>query len=244
MWSSNLLTLAFDRSRDITATPVRTVMAKAPRLGKYQHRAHARMDPAAPGAELSIRKRRPFPYLGVLLISFAVVAPILCSGLALLWKALGHMPKPIVDAALPSSPTLNNILFGAGLPEVALAAVVCGYLLWTIVWRMPVSQSLSERGTWPLGLRLLTAALPAGVFCAGVGALIGTFGLCIRAAPVSVPVLIRPLFAIPAVAAAALNALFQPVVIVTILLLGVAAGSLVALVAALAWERFPMESRG
>ncbi len=216
-------------------------MPPKPRIGEYKHRAHSRPDPRAPGREKPSRVRRRFPYMGALVLGFAATGPLLAAGISYVLSRLHVLPAPTVQTVLPPSPSVNNVLFGAGVPEVAIASVVAGFILWRQLWKLEVPAHCVAKGRAAIWRSLLCTALPLGLFLTVLVSSIGILGLCIRAAPASVPGWIRPFFAIPAVIAAMTVASIQPVVWLTLIVMGTVLALATAGVAASLWLRFPVE---
>lgn len=176
------------------------------------------------------------------MLGYAAAGPALAAGISYVLGRLHALPTPMAQSALPPSPSVNNVLFGAGAPEVALASVLAGFLLWRQLWKLEVPAHCVVKGPFAIWRSLLCTAIPLGLVLAIVVSSIGIFGLCLRAAPASVPGWIRPFFAIPAVFAAMAVAAIQPAVWLTLIIVGLALALVTAGLAAAVWTRFPVEA--
>lgn len=162
--------------------------------------------------------RRRFPYTSLVFVGYAALTPLLGAGAAQLFKAAGHgdlLVRTQAAKPLPRAPSWENILFGAGAPELALAGGLAGLLLWRILWR-------GDAG--PPGAEVARGMVLGGVF----GLLVipgGIFGLYLRTAPTGVPLLVQPFFALLVAVAGSAYSLIVPWVWGTAAALGALLGA-------------------
>jgi hypothetical protein len=137
---------------------------------------------------------------------------------------------------------MDNVLFGAGLPEVVLSAALVGYWLWSSLWKMRVSATLQGRGIRGVLPPLLGRALLLGPLMALAALPIGAFGFCIRAMPANIPWFMRPLFGLPGMLTFSLSALATGTIPLVLILLGLLVGLVTAVLVAVLWPYFPEEA--
>lgn len=176
------------------------------------------------------------------MLGYAAAGPALAASISYLLGRIHALPTPMAQAVLPPSPSLNNVLFGAGVPEVAVASVAAGFLLWRHLWKLDVPSHCVAKGPAAIWRSLLCTAIPLALLLTILVSAIGIFGMCVRAAPTSVPGWIRPFFAIPAVIAAMAAASIQPIVWLTLFLLAAVLALSTAGIAAVVWTRHPAEA--
>ncbi len=164
---------------------------------------------------------KPIPYTALVFVAYGVVTPLLAAAAALVYQQLGWgalLLKRQFERPLPAAPSWRNLLFGAGVPELALAGGVVGVLLWRRLWR----------GEDP--------TIAAGLLCGGLigmlyGLLVipfGLFGLYLRTGPSDVPALVQPFFALLVALAGSVYLLALPWIWLTALVLGAVLGCLTA----------------
>lgn len=176
--------------------------------------------------------RRRFPYTALVFVAYALLTPLAAAGAALLFKAAGlgdllvrtQAPQP-----LPRAPSWQNLLFGAGAPELALAGGLMGLLLWRQLWRGddPVLGADVVRGML-LGALYGLLVIPVGIF-----------GLYLRTAPAGVPLVVQPFFALLVSLAGSVYAVILPWVWGAALALGAVLGLISALAAVALKARLP-----
>lgn len=200
----------------------------------------------ADGRLLPTLIRRRFPHAGLIPLIYAAVGAMACAGVSGLFQ-LAHagalLPERMTGKPLPPAPTFNNILFGAGLPEVALASGLAGYWLWSMLWKTRLGPEPSASGALQNGMRLLPSALVLGPSLVFFTACIGIVGLYTRTAPADQPALVRPFFGLAAVPALGLSALGTGTIPIVLLLLGLLLGVVTAFAVGFYWTRFPEEPK-
>lgn len=219
-------------------------MPARPRIGKYRHAPADEIRIGAGGELYHTHTRRRMPFGALVGFVYAVLGPLLAAGTTTLFQATGNsrlLPTVIGDAKLPPSPSLENVLFGAGVAEAALASMLMGYWLWLSLWKTRVSIQHSERGVRGVLPHLLQRGAGLGAVLAfGAGA-IGIFGLYLRTAPADQPWLVRPLFGLLAILPTGASAALTGVIPLVLLALGSLCGMVSALAVALLWQQFPEE---
>lgn len=219
-------------------------MAAKPRIGSYQHRPEPAFVRGPDGAPRPARVRKRFPHLGLVPMIYAVGGTLVCALVSWGFRLGGMariLPSRVTDAGLPPAPNLDNVLFGAGFPETALACGLIGFWLWSSVWRTRVSPEQRDRGFRGIFGALLPPSLGFGVLLALAALPIGAFGLYIRTAPAAQPWAVRPLFALYATPILSFNALITGVIPLVIIALGLVLGLVTATAAAAIWRSYPEE---
>jgi len=204
-------------------------------IGRYHHRSGSWRSPRGRERRLP-RPRRRFPYFGLVPAAFGLLGPLLAVGVALCYRAIGAerlLRERWTDEPLPPAPSLENVLFGAGLPEVVLASALFGAALWAVLWR-PVAPK------WGVD-QCLGAAL--GAVLALAGGLIGALGLYIRTGPAEIPIWQQPLFAVAALSVVTFNALLTLWAPLTLVGMGVVGGALTSVVVDWLKPRMPIIER-
>jgi hypothetical protein len=219
-------------------------MARAPKIGEYRHRPAAQMVMGADGVLRPDRKRRRFPFRGIVLLAYGLIGPGVCASVSALFQAAGwrNLLPQRISGPLPPSPTLNNILFGAGLPETVLACALAGYWLWSNLWKRPVPDEAQAKGPRATLPHLLGPALVQGALLALAGIPIQAFGLFLRTAPDKIPWYVRPFFGIPATVVASFSELLTGIIPLVAVVLGLLLGLVTAIAVAYAWPHFPEEA--
>lgn len=219
-------------------------MPAGPRIGKYRHTPADEIRMGAGEALYHTRTRRRMPFGALVGFVYALCGPLLAAGTAALFHATGNgrfLPGVIGNAKLPPSPSLENVLFGAGVAEVALASMLMGYWLWLALWNTRVSIQDSKRGVPAVLPNLLRRGAGLGAALSfGAGA-IGIFGLYLRTAPVEQPWLVRPLFGLLAILPTGTSAMLTGVIPLVLLLLGALCGVATAAAVAVLWRHYPEE---
>jgi len=196
------------------------------------------MEPGPDGVLRPAGGRRRFPHLALVFVGYGLLTPAACAGVAALFELPPlrvWAPQRLGELPLPPQPSLDNLLFGAGLHETVLAGGLAGLLLWRFLWRQrPAPRKTPLRALLPLGL------LYGPVF-AGVGLAAAAFGLFLRSGPAEIPGVARPFFALLSVPFTVMSALATGVVPLTLLALGLLFGVATAVAVALAWPHFPEE---
>lgn len=188
--------------------------------------------------------KRRFPFRGLVLMTYGALTPLIGLLITLLFQAMNngrYLPRHYGEQAVPHAPSLENVLFGAGLPELVLAGALTGYLLWNHLWKLRVPLDMQESGLSGVLPTLLRAGISMGLLLMPLATLVGAYGLCLRAMPHEVPWAARAVFGLPGALLLALNSLLTGVVPLVLLLLGTLAGVGTALVVALLWPHFPEE---
>lgn len=216
-----------------------------PRPGQYRHTPGSYLPAGPDGRAVAVRTRRRFPYLGLVFIGAAMLGPLLCGGVSLLFQMTALralVPTRYTNLPLPPSPSVENILFGAGLHELVLASAVCGWWLWRSLWRLRLAPELQKAGVAGVIRPLLAQGLLVGPLCVlAAGLPIAAMGLFLRTGPAEIPWAVKPLFGLVALFPVAISALFTGTVPVVLVLLGMVAGAAAAVGVALGWQRFPEE---
>lgn len=190
------------------------------------------------------RVRRRFPHLGMVALFYAVSGPLVCAGVSwLLHAAFGNAYLRLATGSspLPPAPSWNNVLFGAGPQEIAVASCLIGTYLWHLLWntRLPKSDhDVGLLGTLP---PLLLRSLFLGPLLAFAAMPIGIFGLYIRTAPADQPWVVRPFFAFLAILPLMFSSMLTLVVPVVVGCLGLLLGMVTAAGVAYLWRDFPEE---
>jgi hypothetical protein len=167
---------------------------------------------------------RRFPYTGLVFIVYGVAVPLAACGVASLYNAAGYgalLRKTQFSDSLPRAPSWSNVMFGAGAPELALAAGLAGLLLWRRLWQgvEPIIPADLTRGAL-LGALYGLLTIPFGIF-----------GLFLRTGPREIPILVRPLFALVVAVLGSVYSIAVPWVWGTVLLAGAIIGTISALAA-------------
>lgn len=198
----------------------------------------------ADGRLVPSQTRRRFPYAGLVLVVSAAVGTLACAGASqLLNVTLGRQLTRITGRALPPAPSFQNVLFGAGLPEVALACGVAGYWLWSLLWKTRLAAGAPTQSAWNNAKGLLPSALVLAPVLTFLVACIGIIGLYVRTAPADQPVAVRPFFGLLAVPALGGSAMYTGIIPLVLALLGLLLGVVGALAVGYFWTRFPEEPR-
>lgn len=219
-------------------------MPAPPRLGQYQHKPGLELARGPDGQLRPTRLQRRFPFRGLVLMAYGALTPLVGLAVTLLFQATGNarfLPRHYGEQTVPPAPSLENVLFGAGLPELVLAGALTGYILWNHLWKLsapPELQTTGWRGVLPL---LLRSGVSIGLLLTPLATLVGAYGLCLRAMPREVPWFARAVFGLPGAILLALNSVLTGVVPVVMLLLGALAGAGTALAVSLMWPQFPEE---
>ena len=219
-------------------------MARRPKLGQYRHTPTSEMRTGPDGVLRPTRVRRRFPYRGMVFLAYGVFGPLVCAGVAQLFRSTrmrGLLPERVSELPLPKSPSLENVLFGAGLPELVLACGLAGFWLWRILWNSRLPPGVRAGGPAAVLPSLLGQALILGPAFAFAAIPIGIFGLYIRTAPAAQPWAVRPFFALLAAPLGTISALTTGVIPLTLIGLGLLLGAVTALAVAFLWPHFPEE---
>jgi hypothetical protein len=217
-------------------------MARKRRIGTFNHSPGPTFEMGPDGSLRHTRVRKRFPHLGMVPLIYAIAGTLACAGVSWALKAVGLgrlLPQRISDAALPPSPTMDNILFGAGLPETALAWGLAGYWLWTGVWRTRVPQETQNRGFGAIYGSLLGNSLGYGILLGFFTMFIGACGVYVRTAPAAQPWGVRPFFAVLAAPVLFVRALVTGTIPLVVIILSLAMGVVTAAAAAALWREYP-----
>jgi hypothetical protein len=176
------------------------------------------------GAQERTPPSRRFPYTSLVFVGYAVVMPLVAAGAAWVYNRLGAgdlLVRTQAGDRLPHAPSWQNLLFGAGAPELALAGGLVGLLLWRRVWagdEPDLGPDLVRGALWGALLSLLL--IPFGIF-----------GLFLRTCPKEIPLMVRPFFALFVAGAGSLYSLLLPWTWGTACIVGALLGSISAAVA-------------
>ncbi|HEU4753503.1 MAG TPA: hypothetical protein VFU47_10390 [Armatimonadota bacterium] len=217
-------------------------MPKKPKIGQYRHTPGTEMRPGPDGVLRPTRTRRRFPYSGIIFLLYAIAGPLVGAGVTRLFQITGtarFLPQHLDEKAFPPAPSLNNVLFGAGVTETILASGLAGFWLWNILWKARVAPD-QKAPTGAAFRSLLPQALVLGPLMAFLALPIGVMGLYIRTAPANQPWAVRPFFALLAAPFAMATTLYTVVPLVLIAL-GLLLGAVTALGVAFLWQQFPEE---
>lgn len=215
------------------------------KIGQYRHVPGTEFVYDSEGRARPVRGRRRFPYLGQVLLLNGALAPVVAAAVTSGFRAAGLsrlLPEHYGDVRVAGAPSLENLLFGAGLPEVVLAGGVSGLLLWLLLWPHPVDPSAERSGIWAVWAALAPTGLVVGLAMAPVVAVTGAYGLCLRAMPAEIPWFARTVIGIPGALALSVTALFTGTVPAVLLVLGALHGLATALAVAAVRPGFPLES--
>lgn len=221
-------------------------MAKGgkPKIGEYRHTPGTYLA-GADGKPRAARTRRRFPYLAMVFLGSAVAGPLACAAVALLFSQTPlrvAAPQPYGGARLPPSPTLQNVLFGAGVHEVALASALAGWCLWTWLWKTKLPPAEMEKGGRTVLWSLVRLGLLLGPVCTlGIGLPAGAMGLFLRTGPAEIPWIARPFFGLIAMLPIVINSLFTGTIPVVLIALGMLLGAVMGCGVAEGWRHFPEE---
>jgi len=214
------------------------------RIGQYSHVPGQEFRPGTDGKPVPVRVRRRFPHLGIVCMAYAGLGPLAASGAELLFKLPGWRewaPKAIDQAVtLPPSPSLNNVMFGAGAIEVALASLLAGWMLWRSLWNVRLPQSVQEAGPRSTFPRLVWRGFWSGIGFTLLACPIVAFGFAMRDPALDIPLITRPIAGILAVLPLLISRAFT-VIPVLLVLSGAALGVLSAAAVAHLWQDFPEE---
>jgi hypothetical protein len=219
-------------------------MAAKPRIGSYQHRPEPAYVPGPNGVPRPARIRKRFPQLGLVPMLHAVFGTLVCALTSWGLRALGMgrvLPQRVSDVRLPPAPTLDNVIFGAGLAETAIACGLIGFWLWTNVWKTRVPSERQDQGALAIFRTLLPTALVLGALLAIVALPIGAFGIYMRTAPAEQPWAVRPFFALYAIPVLSFNAMVTGVIPLVLVVLGLLSGLSTAAAAAAIWRDYAEE---
>ena len=219
-------------------------MPSPPRLGQYRHTPGLEMARGPDGRLRPTRLQRRFPFRGLVVMAYGALTPLVALAVTLLFQLTGngrYLPRHFGEQSVPRTPSLENLLFGAGLPELVLAGALTGFLLWNQLWKLQVPPYLQEVGLRGVLPSLLRSGVTLGLLLMPLATLVGAYGLCLRAMPREVPWLARALFGVPGALLLAANSVLTGIVPLVLLLLGVLAGAGTALAVALVWPYFPEE---
>jgi hypothetical protein len=219
-------------------------MRRKPKIGQYRHTPASELRPGPDGTLRHTRTRRRFPYRGLVVLAYGLFGPLVCAAVPALMRAIGQadlLPRHLSDRAVPPAPSLNNVLFGAGAAETALACAVVGALLWRQLWGTRLSPALEERGLFGTLPPLLAQGLLLGPLMAFLAVPIAAFGLFLRAPEVNQPLFVRPFFALFAAAAGTLSAVSTGIIPLVVIVLGLLLGTVTAVGVAYFRQFFPEE---
>jgi len=206
-----------------------------PKLGQYRH------------TSARARRRRRFPYRGVVFLLYGLAGAGVCALVSLLLRATGLaglVPERYAPTPLPPAPGLDNILFGAGLPETLLACSLVGFWIWSALWNSHPAPGAEAKGPAATLPALLGRGLLLGPLVTLFAFPIGVMGMFIRAAPAAVPWFVRPFLAPIAAVASLISALFNPFIPLVLIFLGLLLGAFTAVAVACLWPYFPEETAG
>lgn len=220
-------------------------MPKRPKIGEYRHSPGTALRAGADGVLRPEKIRRRFRHLGFVVLAYAVVGPLGCAATSWLLSNVAHgawVPRAVEAHAGHRSPTWDNVLFGAGAPEVGLASALLGYGLWQCLWPRQATAETASGDARALFRSLIGPGVALGSVFSVLGMFIGLIGLYVRTGPAAQPWFVRLAFAPVAAVVMAVDYVFTAVVPVTLLCLGMAAGVLTASAVAMAWKSAPEES--
>ncbi|MCC2668663.1 MAG: hypothetical protein K0Q72_1134 [Armatimonadetes bacterium] len=220
-------------------------MGARQKIGQYRHRQGVTYEPG-PGGELRIKRdRKRFPHLGMIPLVFGISGSGVCALVSWLMAASGTklLPQRLDNTALPPSPSIENVLFGAGFPEAALACGLIGFLIWRSLWAIRITPEEQARGRGVIFRALVGQGIGWGAVYGFLAIPIGVAGLYMRTAPAAQPPVVRPFFALLASPILTVSAFVTVVIPLVVLVLGMLLGLSVAASAALIWRDFPEEPR-
>lgn len=215
-------------------------------IGKYRHVA-ATGRRIGGRVTVAPRWRRRFPYLGMVVAGYALLGTLTCAGVSGLGRAAGLpllLPERVTGQPLPPAPSLDHVLFGAGAAETALACAVAGWLVWRALWNTRLPDDLQNAGFGAALGVLMRRAVVLGPLLALTAIPIGVFGLYLRTAPETQPLLVRPLFGLLAAPLITASALLTGTVPLVVAALGLLLGVVTALGVAWFWQHYPEEPVG
>ncbi len=219
-------------------------MPSKPRIGKYRHTPADEIRIGPGGALFHTRTRRRMPFGALVGFLYAIIGPILAAGTSALFHAMGlgrHLPTIIGNSKLPPSPTLENVLFGAGVAETALGSMLAGYWLWIMLWRTRLAIQQCERGVAGVLPHLLRRGASLGAVMAFASGAVGIFGLYLRTAPAAQPWFVRPFFGLLAIIPTGASATMTGVIPLVLLVLGSLCGAVSGAAVAFLWQHYPEE---
>lgn len=219
-------------------------MARPVKIGQYRHTPGDEMRLGTDGVSRHTQVRRRFPYTAVVVLAYGIFGPLLCAAVTWAIRASGGahlLPTYASGKALPPSPGLGNVLFGAGATELALAWAIVGYWIWRSLWRQRLRPDIEERGPAATIPEMIGAGLLLGVVGLFLIYLFGMYGLYVRAGPADQPVFVRPFFGILAAPVTAMSAILTGTVPIVLLALGLLTGLLSAAAVGLCRPHFPEE---
>jgi hypothetical protein len=215
------------------------------RIGEYRHTPAPSMQVGADGVLRHSRVRRRFPQQGIVPLAYGLAGPLVCAGVSRLLLALfgpGYLPRRADGHVLPPAPSVDNVLFGAGPHEVALACALVGWWLWLLLWNTRLPESVMVGGPRATFGPLVGRALGLGLLLTYFVAMpIGIVGLYIRTAPADQPWFVRPFFGLLAVLPLSVSYIISSAFLLVLLLLGLLLGAATAAAVALLWPHYPEE---
>jgi hypothetical protein len=214
------------------------------KIGQYRHTPGVELQPGPDGVLRPARRRRRFPFYGIVFFAYGLLGPLACAGVSLLFRATGSaqlLPQRLSDLPIPPSPSMDNLLFGAGFHETVLACGLVGWWLWRALWNVRVTEDQRQRGIAGVLPSLMGLGLVMGPVLAFAALPLGAIGLYLRTAPANQPWPVRLLFSIPAALIVTPSALLTGIIPLVLLLLGLLLGAATALAVAALWQHFPEE---
>jgi hypothetical protein len=216
-----------------------------PKIGQYRHTA-GNLVPGPDGTPRPARTRRRFPYRAMIFMGSGLAGPVACAGVAMLFNTPAlhaWTPQPMEPVALPPSPSMNNVLFGAGVHEVALASALAGFCLWTWLWNLKLTPDQKGIGFSGAFAALSRRALVFGPSCTlGIGLPAGCMGIFLRTGPANIPWIARPFFGLIALLPMVLGRIISVTIPVVLILMGMVMGLVMAAGVAAGWQHFPEEA--
>src|SRR4051794_3925686 len=126
-------------------------MAPKSKIGSYRHQPGLVYEPGPRGELRVARVRKRFPHLGMVPLVYALAGSLVCGATS--WSlqqsgAARFFPQRLTGTPLPPAPSLDNVLFGVGLPEAALTCGLLGLCLWRSLWQTRISPETQAGGFW------------------------------------------------------------------------------------------------
>jgi hypothetical protein len=228
--------------RGLSANP--DSMSQPPKIGEYRHRPGNYLSPGPDGAPRLAKVRRRFPYFGIVFLAYGMFGPLVCAGVPLVFRAVGlgaYLPRSFSELPLPPSPTIDNVLFGAGVHELAISCGFAGFWLWRVLWRTRTSDEQQKGGVRAVLPALLGTGMVLGIAFAFAALPIAAVGFFLRSGPADIPFAVKPLFGLFAMPWVVLTAILTGVVPAVLTLLGLLLGAVTSVLVAFAWQQFPEE---
>lgn len=195
---------------------------RPPTIGEYRHEPRTERVVGGDGIARLRNVRRRFRHAGMVPLATATMGCMVAGVTQFSLNQLrpGWTLHPIGDTPLPPAPSYDNLLFGAGLPEIAAGCALMGWLFWRSLWSTP---SVDEEGRVPLRSavkEVVPRALCMGPVYLFGAAFVASVGLYIRTGPPDQTAPLRALSGLLGGPIVLLSALVHPIIPITLTLLG------------------------